>query len=472
LYFGTQDNDLWASLDNGVTWPHSVTPEGGLLSLVHDTPNDTDPNDFVTLNSGSNNLRMTPHFANFASWNDSSPAAGGEEFAPQVVEAGVYLQWSAPQSNEKDLNITVDGSAHWSVIAGARFFGGVTSKMWLSGPPASPTVFQPVIRNNGTLGLIKIVNVRSSQATVVAIDSALGAVASYGEGFFNPTPVFGADPNDPTHLIVADAGTSQMKVSHDGGSTWAVDTALTSAVTAGGQFNFSTPPGEFTRAGGSEARAISFNPGNGRQILVGTASAGVIASGDGGTTWFVVTGSTAIRNVTAFAWDEVRHDAIVSTFGRGLFKITDNDVQTVAINAGGPAVAPFVADTDFTGGSTINHANTIDLSGVTNPAPMAVYQTARIGNFTYTIPSFAAGSSHTLRLHFAETFFSTAGSRVFDVSINGTTVLTNFDIFKTAGAKNKAAIETFSENANTSGDYVVKFTSVVNNSLVSGLEVH
>src|SRR5258708_31942961 len=50
----------------------------------------------------------------------------------------------------------------------------------------------------------------------------------------------------------------------------------------------------------------------------------------------------------------------------------------VAINSGGPAVSPFVADVDFTGGSTINHANTIDLRGVTNPAPMAVYQTARV----------------------------------------------------------------------------------------------
>ena len=62
------------------------------------------------------------------------------------------------------------------------------------------------------------------------------------------------------------------------------------------------------------------------------------------------------------------------------------------INSGGPAVSPFLADEDFTGGGTINHANTIDLSGVTNPAPMAVYQTARVGNFTYTIPGFTATS--------------------------------------------------------------------------------
>ncbi len=143
----------------------------------------------------------------------------------------------------------------------------------------------------------------------------------------------------------------------------------------------------------------------------------------------------------------------------------------VQINCGGPAVAPFVADTDFVGGGTISHANTIDLSGVTNPAPMAVYQTGRVNNFTYTIPGLVAGSSHTVRLHFAETFFSTAGSRTFNVSINGTQVLSAFDIFAATGAKNKAIVKQFTATANSSGQIVIQFTSVVNQSLVSGIEV-
>jgi hypothetical protein len=140
-------------------------------------------------------------------------------------------------------------------------------------------------------------------------------------------------------------------------------------------------------------------------------------------------------------------------------------------NAGGPAVSPYVADVDFVAGSTIDHANTIDTSGVSNPAPAAVYQSARIGNFTYTIPGFAAGSSHTVRLHFCETYFSTTGSRVFDVSINGAAVLTNFDILAASGAQNKAIVESFTVPANGSGQYVVQFTSVANNSLVSALQV-
>jgi hypothetical protein len=143
----------------------------------------------------------------------------------------------------------------------------------------------------------------------------------------------------------------------------------------------------------------------------------------------------------------------------------------VLINSGGTASAPYVADVNFTGGTTINHANTIDVSGVTNPAPVAVYQTARTGNFSYTIGGFTAGSSHTVRLHMCETYFNTTGSRTFNVSINGSQVLSAYDIRAQAGAMNKAIAPQFTANANASGQYVIQFTTVVNNSLVSGIEI-
>jgi hypothetical protein len=127
---------------------------------------------------------------------------------------------------------------------------------------------------------------------------------------------------------------------------------------------------------------------------------------------------------------------------------------------------------DFTGGATISHpTNTIDLSGVTNPAPAAVYQTARDHNFTYTVTGYAPASTHTLRLHFAETYFSSAGARVFNVLINGTKVLSNFDIWATTKAENKALVESFTQAADANGTYTLVFTSVVNNSLLSALEI-
>ena len=197
------------------------------------------------------------------------------------------------------------------------------------------------------------------------------------------------------------------------------------------------------------------------------SSSNQVASGVSGTS-FSNTGLTA--NTTYFYLVEATDTAGTSAASNQA-SATTLTATALQINSGGPAVSPFVADEFFAGGSTINHANTINTSNVTNPAPMQVYQTARIGGFTYTIPGFTAGSSHTVRLHFAETYWGTAGSRIFNVSINGTQVLTNFDIFATAGGKNIAVIEQFTENANTSGQYVIQFVSVKDNSLVSGIEV-
>jgi hypothetical protein len=154
---------------------------------------------------------------------------------------------------------------------------------------------------------------------------------------------------------------------------------------------------------------------------------------------------------------------------------TPRSCGTLCIDSGSSTGStPFVADEDFTGGSTIDHANTINTNNVTNPAPAAVYQSARIGagaTFSYTIPGLTAGSSHTVRLHFCETYFTTAGSRVFNVSINGTQVLTNFDIVKASGGENIANIQQFTATANASGQIVITFTSVTNNALISGIEI-
>jgi Malectin domain/Putative Ig domain/Beta-1,3-glucanase len=143
----------------------------------------------------------------------------------------------------------------------------------------------------------------------------------------------------------------------------------------------------------------------------------------------------------------------------------------VQINAGGAAAAPFVADEDFTGGAVAAVTHTITTTGVTNPAPQAVYQTNRYGNFNYTIPGLTAGGSYTVRLHFAEEYWTTAGSRTFNVSINGTQVLTTFDIFATAGGEYIAVVEPFTATASSTGTITLQFVSVKDNAQVNGIEV-
>ncbi|HLI77592.1 MAG TPA: hypothetical protein VKV02_11645, partial [Acidobacteriaceae bacterium] len=72
--------------------------------------------------------------------------------------------------------------------------------------------------------------------------------------------------------------------------------------------------------------------------------------------------------------------------------------SAIDIDAGGGAVTPFVADTDYTGGGTYSTTHAINTANVTNPAPASVYQSEREGTVTYTIPGLTAGSAHTVRL--------------------------------------------------------------------------
>jgi hypothetical protein len=150
------------------------------------------------------------------------------------------------------------------------------------------------------------------------------------------------------------------------------------------------------------------------------------------------------------------------------------------INCGGPVVQSWIADAFFTGGALNAATNAaIDLTGVTNPAPQAVYQTGRVApgnNLSYTVPGFTAGSSHVVRLHFCETYWppaagAGAGNRICNITINGTQVLTNFDIFAAAGAKFKAVVRPFTVNANAGGNYVIQFSTVKDQCLINGIEI-
>jgi hypothetical protein len=145
--------------------------------------------------------------------------------------------------------------------------------------------------------------------------------------------------------------------------------------------------------------------------------------------------------------------------------------SSLTISAGGPATGTWVADEDFTGGATAAVTNAISTTGVTNPAPQSVYQHNRYGNFSYAIPGFTAGTSYTIRLHFAEEYWTTAGSRTFNVLIDGTPVLTNFDIFAAAGGEYKAVVEQFTATAPTNGVITVQFTTVKDNAQVNGIEI-
>lgn|GEM_PF-3051184 len=142
------------------------------------------------------------------------------------------------------------------------------------------------------------------------------------------------------------------------------------------------------------------------------------------------------------------------------------------INAGGAANGTWVADEDFTGGSISTTTAAVNTSLIANPAPAAVYQTGRLGKSTYTIPNLTAGVTYNVNLHFAETSFSSAGSREFNVLINGTQVLTNFDVFAAAGGKDTAVVKSFSATAANNGTITLQFANgSKDQAKINGIEV-
>jgi hypothetical protein len=143
----------------------------------------------------------------------------------------------------------------------------------------------------------------------------------------------------------------------------------------------------------------------------------------------------------------------------------------VALDSGGGGAGPFAADADVTGGRTFATADAIDTSQVANPPPQAVYQTVRFGDFAYTIPGLTPGASYTVRLHFAEVFWTAAGQRLFNVAINGSSALSNFDIFAAAGGKDRAVVREFTATADAQGRITIQYTSVQDFALSSAIEI-
>jgi len=124
----------------------------------------------------------------------------------------------------------------------------------------------------------------------------------------------------------------------------------------------------------------------------------------------------------------------------------------------------WAADNSFTNG---NPANT-GLANATNTNDSPIFCAQRYGSFTYSIP--IPNGNYSLRLGFAETYWSTAGSRVFNVSAQGNTILSAYDVVVRAGGKLIAKIESFPIVV-SSGAVNLVFTSIIDNAMVSNIEI-
>jgi len=321
LYYGTQDNDLKASTDGGQSWPGSICCEGRFIRV---SPRDIDPPRLTGSACGPcSNFVAGEHFENNASWpNAPDGSAASAADAPFLIVGDAYIQ-EVPNTTVSppsfDFFLTLSAGSAWA----KSFSLALPPKgaPLIAGSLANPTVYHGVqksglLPNGGSrFGLMRASNI-AGQAAVAAADGA--GTISFGS---LRTPiaryvVFGVDPNNPNHLIAADAENSEMKFSADGGNNWDPLPQLTQAVTGNGQYLFTLS--ELTLAS-----VIAWDPYDSCHILVGTIQNGIMRSTDGGNSWAQIPGSKVVTFVSSFYFPPTGL-VWVSTNGRGLWTLSLN----------------------------------------------------------------------------------------------------------------------------------------------------
>src|SRR5450631_4186875 len=152
------------------------------------------------------------------------------------------------------------------------------------------------------------------------------------------------------------------------------------------------------------------------------------------------------------------------------------DAQTsIRVNAAGPAYTDskgqaWSADFGFNNGNTSAYAPNSTVTGTSDPF---LFKSARYSGtitpelqYTFAVPN----GSYTANLYFAETCpYIAAGTRVFDVQLQGATVFSALDIAKIAGM-NHALIESATVSVN-SKQLTIRFVHRHQNPIISAIEI-
>ena len=150
--------------------------------------------------------------------------------------------------------------------------------------------------------------------------------------------------------------------------------------------------------------------------------------------------------------------------------------QTIRVNAGGPAYHDtkghtWSADYGFNTGS---HSITAPKSTVTATSDPTLFKSARVGTSSGTQLQYqfkVTNGLYKVNLYFAETYFTKAKQRVFDVQMQGATLFSALDIFAQAG-RNHALVKSAQVSV-TNGQLVIRFVhhAAANVPVISAVEI-
>jgi len=142
------------------------------------------------------------------------------------------------------------------------------------------------------------------------------------------------------------------------------------------------------------------------------------------------------------------------------------------INCGGSSAIGYSADQNFTylteygyldGSSSVFSGQ--QYGGTDEDS---IYQSEKYGMVSYC--ARVPNGLYKVKLMFAESYFTSAGNRIFDVSIEHNKVLTNLDIYSLVGKNNAYEVEYDGINV-SDGILDIYFESKVNNAVISGIVI-
>jgi ELWxxDGT repeat protein len=149
--------------------------------------------------------------------------------------------------------------------------------------------------------------------------------------------------------------------------------------------------------------------------------------------------------------------------------------SALAVNAGGSAFTtasgkPFASDVYYADGTVSSIAS----GDVLNTSDDALYRNARVGVFSYGLPS--GNGTFDVTLHFAETYWGSraaggVGSRKFNVFVEGVRRLSDYDVFAKAGGAMRAVRETVRVTVSDGVLNLYFAKGTADNPLISALEV-